>query len=213
MATTRDLATAILIGAAIWVPSLLAIHGSVLATDRGSLLIIVVGNQFGFLLVGLRQYPGPQEAAFGVRAGLGVGVLVAFALILLGIFYDAILRWLFGTGTPTIGPWGAVRSLGPTAAVLMLTLGIAGGPVAEEWFFRGNLFRRWADAGRPGGGAIMSALLYATAALDAWNAPAYLVMGLALAWIHMRTGSLVAPWAAHTIVNAAMFTLLFSGYE
>jgi membrane protease YdiL (CAAX protease family) len=212
-ATARDLAIALLIGATIWVPLLLALQGRVWPADRWSLLIIVVGNQVGFLLVGLRQYPGPMDAACGVRTALGAGVLVAFALILLGIFYDAILRWKFGAGTPTIGPWGAIRSLGPAAAVLMLVLGIASGPAAEEWFFRGDLFRRWADAGRPWGGATLSALLYATAALDAWNAPAYLVMGLVLAWIHVRTGSLVAPSTAHTIVNGAMLALLFSGYE
>lgn len=212
-AMAGDVAAALLLGATVWAPLLLVLPTWVLPNDRRSLLIIIVGNQAGFMLVGLRRYPGRKHSASGIRTALVIGFLVAVICILLGVFYDAILRWVFGGGTPTIGPWGAIRSLDTIPAAMMLALGVGCGPIAEEWFFRGVLFRRWADAGRPCSGAMLSSLLYATAALDAWNAPAYLAMGLILAWTNARTGSLLAPCTAHMIVNAAMFALLFSGYE
>lgn len=135
-----------------------------------------------------------------------------FAAVLLGLLYDVLLRWTFGAGSPTIGPWGEVRNLQPFPAALILTFGVLLGPAGDERFFRAGLFGVWTDANRPWSGALLSSILFALARFDLWNLPAYFGLGLLLCAVYRWTGSLLSAWIAHALLNAAMFALLYCGY-
>jgi uncharacterized protein len=87
------------------------------------------------------------------------------------------------------------------------------GPAGDERFFRGGLFGSWANACWPWSGALLSAALFAVVRLDLWNLPAYFGLGLLLCAVVRWTGSLVSAWTAHGLLNAAMFILLYFGYE
>jgi membrane protease YdiL (CAAX protease family) len=142
-------------------------------------------------------------------AGLA-GVLVAVAF---GIAYDQLLRFALAADTPTLGPWGAVRDMSPLAGRLIVLLGVFVSPTADEFFFRDGFFRLWADAGSPKLGALLSSLLFAVSRLDFVNFPAYVGLGFLLCAVYYGTGSLLAPWTTHVLLNATMFLLLFGGYD
>jgi membrane protease YdiL (CAAX protease family) len=83
-------------------------------------------------------------------------------------------------------------------------------PVAREVFFRGVLFGELerdplggrdrpggAEAGSPAVAFLATTLLFTVFSLDWRSMPSALVLGLALGWLRLRTGSLVAPVVAH----------------
>jgi membrane protease YdiL (CAAX protease family) len=132
---------------------------------------------------------------------------------MLGLLYDVLLQWLFGAGTPTVGPWGEVRLLDRELAGAIIVVGIVFGPAGDERFFRAGLFGTWQAAGRPWSGALFSSALFAIARLDAANLLAYFGLGLLLCAAYRWTGSVLAVWIAHALLNSVMFVLLFCGYE
>ena len=131
----------------------------------------------------------------------------------LGIAYDQLLRAALGANAPTIGPWGAVRTMPPLAACFIVLFGVVGSPAADECFYRNGVFRLWADGGSPVLGALVSSMLFALSRLDLVNFPAYVGLGFLLCAIYYWAGSLLAPWTTHTLLNAAMFLMLFGGYQ
>jgi membrane protease YdiL (CAAX protease family) len=197
--------------------------------NRLTLLQIVMGNQAGCLLVGLVRrtcslrgfdeidpaHPGVERAPTKglLLHTLGVAVLGMSLAVVLGIIYDMSLRAVFGNDAPTIGPWGAARYVPPVAAGLIVAFGVSLGPLADEYFFRAGIFGAWAGAGAPRLGALVSSVLFALSRLDLVNFPAYVGLGLLLCAVYNRTGSLLAPLTTHVLLNAAMFTLLFNGYQ
>ncbi|HYT92252.1 MAG TPA: CPBP family intramembrane glutamic endopeptidase [Gemmataceae bacterium] len=218
--TGADLVAVLALGALLWVPVLLsrALLAGADVPWRLVVLCVLIGNQLGCLAVAwwrhqLRPIRQSPSAVWGRRRALLMGLAAALALACAGLLYDRLLRRFFGSGAPTLGPWGAVRDLGPQLAVLVLLMGTLVGPVGEEWFFRGTIFGRWADGGWPWCGAALSALVFAAARLDEVNFVAYLGIGLVLAALYRRGGSLVAPVAAQVFLAAMMFALLFSGYH
>jgi hypothetical protein len=83
-------------------------------------------------------------------------------------------------------------------------------PLAREVFFRGVLFGELgrdppggrdhtgaAGAGSPAVAFLATTLLFTVFSLDWRSMPSALVLGLALGWLRLRTGSLVAPVVAH----------------
>ncbi len=78
-------------------------------------------------------------------------------------------------------------------------------PLAREVFFRGVLFgelQRSGGARGTGEGSaavalLATAVLFAVFSLDWRSMPTALVLGVSLGWLRARTGSLVAPVAAH----------------
>jgi len=75
------------------------------------------------------------------------------------------------------------------------------GPVSEEAFFRGYVFRRlWSSAG-PYAAYAVSALLFAVIHWHPVGLPVYAVIGLIFCWVYRRTGSLWAPVVGHVVYN------------
>lgn len=95
-------------------------------------------------------------------------------------------------------------------------------PLYEEVLFRRVLFGRLWAAGRPVLGALLSSVLFALAHEFPGmgnNSPAaaallwtyYVFMGLALAWIYRRTGTLWAPIGVHALNNLAACVMIALG--
>jgi membrane protease YdiL (CAAX protease family) len=209
-----ELATIVAMGLAVGVGtySVLCCFGIVPFAPLGLVLAIQAGWLF-LTLAGLRTGLDVDGQRLSVRAAIGAGLVAAGVLAVLGILYDGALRLAFGTGTPTLGPWADVRALRLLPAALVIGMGVVIGPAAEERVYRGAVFGSLHRAGRPRLGAALSALLFATFRLDPVNFVAYFGMGLLLAWLYLRSGTLVATWTAQAAMNSAMFALLYSGYE
>lgn len=140
--------------------------------------------------------------AFPLRMlGAGAGMLLVF-YVLYGLF--ALLVRLAGWEAALASPAGRLST--PWMAIGTLVV-IA--PVAEEVFFRGFVFAglrarydwRWA--------AVISAAGFAAVHLSlAFFAPAFL-MGLALAYLYMRSGSILPGMIVHIVMNAAAVAAVY----
>lgn len=107
---------------------------------------------------------------------------------------------------PVWGPW-ATAGLGLAVAILFIsvqTAVVVAAPTFEEVFFRGFLLeggRRWRLVGL--GGAVLTALLWAGIYLQPgrFEIGAIFALGVLLAVLRIRSGSLLPCLAAHALVN------------
>lgn len=147
---------------------------------------------------------------------LGFGLAAGAALFGVTVFVVApILFGLLGliTGQEVLPPDQEVLPADPGALEVSL-VGIAvvlAAPVAEELFFRGLLFRglrrrldRWASA-------LISAAIFAVFHVIPLLMPLLFVVGLGLAWIYERRGSLLPAMAAHAAFNVIGYFLIVQG--
>lgn len=102
--------------------------------------------------------------------------------------------------------------------VLAFSIPIAGilAPAAEELVFRGFFFRalrEWLGKGRGPrgafwGAALLSGLGFAAVHGDPVVLPVIVAFGVVLAWVYERSGSIVAPMAAHMLHNTTTLLAL-----
>ena len=200
-ASVKRIVAALGVALLLWLPMLVLI-------DASHTLLLVIAIQLGFFLLSFRfrawQFDGKAILA---------GVIIMVAAVVLGVCYDVLLRWVCGTGTPTIGPWGEVRRLAPGSADVILAFAVLIGPAADESFLRAGLFESWQAAGRPWSGAVLTSLLFAVVRLDPWNFVAYFGLGMLLCAAFRQSGSLAAIWIGHSLLNAVLFIFLYCGYE
>ncbi len=161
-------------------------------------LVMLTGIRSGDGLRGL----GLRETRPGSRAGLGLlGALMSQPLVLLATIVTIVLGPLVGVRFQVQPLLREARGLPAWGFVLLCLSAVVVAPVTEEIVFRGFVyatFRRWWG---PLGSICASAVLFA--ALHG-HAPAFLqlfVVGFLFAYLYERTGSLVAPIAAHALVN------------
>lgn len=106
---------------------------------------------------------------------------------------------------------------------LLLGIAVIAAPVSEELLFRRVLFGRFWAAGKPVMGMVVTGLLFGlmheipgtggqpwlpTAILLAF----YTAMGVSMAWVYRRTGTLLAPILTHATNNLLACLLMISGY-
>ena len=132
-----------------------------------------------------------------------MGVLLA-APMTLGV---DVLRSLFSRYGPEVQPM-ALHVQAPGVFLLTLLKSALLAPVLEELFFRGYLLHAMKRFGEPRAAAV-SALCFALVHLGgtpcAWVM--YAAMGLLLAALTMRTGSLLAPMLVHAVYNLTLVLL------
>jgi hypothetical protein len=97
---------------------------------------------------------------------------------------------------------------GPVAYVLDLASSAVVAPVAEETLFRGVIFGGLAQRMPLWAAAGLSALLFAGFHGLGVLVPIF-ILGLGLAYVYARTGSVWAPMITHGLVNAVSVTILF----
>ncbi len=93
------------------------------------------------------------------------------------------------------------------AALAVTTVSLA--PLAEEFLFRGVLFKWVSDAGFTRFAFWGLSVLFALIHLNAATFLPLFALSLTLTALYARTGNLLAPVAGHAIFNAANFLMLF----
>jgi membrane protease YdiL (CAAX protease family) len=176
--------------------------------------VILVSTQVALLLVswlfvarpnalaGLPAFPG-RDVAGAVRSGVLWGVAAWFVATALGALMVTLLQAVGVDAEPQTAE-RAVNMLEPWIVVPAVVI-VA--PIAEEVFFRGVVFNAWLREGGRRWAFIGSSALFAIIHLSIVSVVPIFVLGLALAWIYDRTGSLVAPIAMHAVVNGISVAL------
>lgn len=161
------------------------------------------------LTMALVALAAPLLARVDVRAGLGVKgapwaafVAAPIGILAFGPTSDG-LRQLMERYLPnfTIGALEGLDQLarsGPLWAILPVMALVPG--VSEELLFRG-MFQR--SIRRPMLALVLSGVLFAAYHVDPHHVVAVLPLGLYLAWLGYRTGSVLVPITAHVANNAA----------
>jgi len=205
------LALALLVASAITVP--FGADAAALLLGNGELtlvgsIVLLVSTQAALLLVSwllvfrpnalaaLPRFPGPDPGR-ALRLGLGWGVL---AWIGASLVSAAVVLALESLGLE-VEPQAAEQALGlvePWVAVLAIVI-LA--PIAEELFFRGIVFNAFLREGGTRMAYIGSAAMFAVIHLSLVALLPIFLLGLALAWVYHRSGSMLAPIAMHAVVN------------
>jgi hypothetical protein len=145
------------------------------------------------------------DVGFGLMAGVGLFAVTVFAVAPLLFGLLALI-----TGDPVIPPDQEVLPPDPGTVDVSL-VGVAvvlAAPVAEELFFRGLLFgglrRRFGFRAA----ALISAAVFAAFHVLPLLMPLLFVVGLGLAWVYERRGSLLPAMAAHAAFNVIGYALI-----
>jgi hypothetical protein len=183
-----------------------------------------------YLMVGLSGLSGLGAVAwlkltagrptrFGWRMGrpvrkLLVGFVAGGAIVLPAVGLAELVTALFHLAPqehPLVPVFGAASS---TAARVVMVLGACALiPALEETLFRGVLYgalRRYFPVGLA---ALASALVFAAGHLMPGYLLSYVLVGLVLAWLYERTGSLLVSTAAHATFNAFSMAVLVFVYR
>jgi len=99
-------------------------------------------------------------------------------------------------------PWIQALMADRSALLVLMPWLVLVGPVSEEVFFRGYVFRRLFSSVGPGAAYLVSALLFAVIHWHPIGFPMYAVIGLVFCWVYRKTGSLWAPVFGHVVYNA-----------
>jgi membrane protease YdiL (CAAX protease family)/uncharacterized RDD family membrane protein YckC len=185
--------------------------GGGLLAIQGLVALNLVGVAFGF--ASLRDSPVVAPGRLGLRgfapSALGIAALAYLAYIV----FAAIYAPLFSPEQEDVTRDLGVDEGGVAAVVAgVLIVGVA--PFSEEVFFRGFMYgglrRRmpvWAAAGISG---LIFGLLHYTGPDSLAVVPQLAVLGILLAWLYERTGSLWLPIMLHVVNNAIAFAVLAS---
>ncbi|MGZ8481295.1 MAG: CPBP family intramembrane glutamic endopeptidase [Candidatus Limnocylindria bacterium] len=153
-------------------------------------------------LAALPSFPG-RDPAGALLAGAGWGVLAWIGSTALIVIVGWLLEQIGLPPEPATAE-RAIEIVNPALVVLAVVI-LA--PIAEEVFFRGVVFNAWLREGGRRYAYIGSAALFAIIHLSLVSLLPIFGLGLALAWVYQRTGSLLAPMAMHATVNGISVAL------
>ena len=170
-----------------------------------SVVWVGVRHRRGVSALGLRSARTSRDLAVG--AWFGVGLFGIAAYVILPII---ILVWRTVSGAPPDAIDQPILAEDPSTLQIVLgaVVAVIAAPLGEEVFFRGFLFGSL--RGRLGflrAGAI-SAFVFAIFHGDPLLIALMFFVGMALAWLYERRGSLIAPIGAHAMFNVVGYTLL-----
>lgn len=138
---------------------------------------------------------------------LAVGIAGGFALLLASVMVQSILAQ-FGVYQNQLRRFWLPSEMGGDLLPLLLAALVLA-PIAEEAFFRGYVFQAYLAKKGEWQAYLFSSLLFAVVHLD-WAAfiPIF-VIGLILAFILNRTGSLIPAIIAHSLNNSIALGSLY----
>lgn len=155
--------------------------------------------------LGLASFRPVRDFLLGVAGGAG---LFALTVLVVAPAIYAIIS-LF-TGTPVQTPPQEILPLSPSRGQVMLAAAVVVvlAPLGEELFFRGLLFGALRRRFRFPGAAVISAVAFALFHIAPLLMPLMFFVGIGLAFIYERRGSLMGPIAAHAAFNVIGFTFI-----
>lgn len=177
---------------------------------QASLAVSLVAVPFA---IALRDgTPGEVARRLGLRAfRLAAGIGLTFAAYG-GFFLFLVAYGLLVQPSPqeTVEVIAEERDAAALVALGVLVVGAA--PVSEEVFFRGFFFGGLRGRLSFWAAAAISALLFGLVHIPSGiaQAPALAVLGLLLAWLYERSGSLGPPILMHAIINAIAYSYTVS---
>jgi membrane protease YdiL (CAAX protease family) len=161
-----------------------------------ALYSIMVG---GIWFIGVRRHGATWES-LGFRP-VDLRSLGGLLGLLAGVILTANVAVRAFTNLPTAqDPFVFGRE--PRQMVLMACLVLVAAPLGEEVFFRGFLLQGLARRMRFWPAAVITSAIFAVAHVWPYLYLPIFVLGLALAWLFWRTGSIWASVAAHATINA-----------
>jgi len=155
-----------------------------------------------------RGHRGPRDLGWtGWRRPVaGLAGYCAIQPLVVGVW---LIMRLFGVDPTPASPALPILAgaTGAAERVAVFLLAAVAAPLVEETLFRGILYASLRRRMRPLFAAPISAAVFGIAHLDLASVATFGVLGLVLAYLYERTGSLAAPATCHGLVNA-MSTLL-----
>ena len=134
-----------------------------------------------------------------VTLSIGLSTTAVYALLAQWLGIDILVP---DQGLEEIAALDGVALL-PTFAIIGLLA-----PFAEEVFFRGFLLAALASVIGGLRGALVSSAIFSVAHLNVGTLVPIFVMGMLLAWLYLRTGSIWPPFVAHAAQNLIALTVL-----
>lgn len=172
------------------------------------------GNQQG-LRDGIRRAFGmkrPTGRDWALGVGYGIGTFIVLQLGL-GQAITYLIEVL-GREVPEVqvGVQEAAQSGGVVALVLGLAVVVLG-PLGEELLYRGVLYQALSKH-LPGWPAIgLSGLAFGVTHIEPFVVALTFPLGMVLAWVMRRHGTLVVPVVAHVVFNMISFVVIVAGGE
>jgi membrane protease YdiL (CAAX protease family) len=154
-------------------------------------------------LVGMRPI-APLHVIFSVAAGAGL-------FPLLSTLDDIILRrWPIQEADAADSIHRLLTSSSRTSLVLAAFVAV---PIAQELFFRGILYGGVRATVNVRAAIVATSVFYACSYLEPQQMPRALLLGLALAWLRERTGTVVAPVLAQLAYGAVVGIPILRGQD
>ncbi|MBM3668192.1 MAG: CPBP family intramembrane metalloprotease, partial [Actinobacteria bacterium] len=166
-----------------------------------TLLVFPLGNASGWSFEGLRRAPARLGLRRFALSGLGWMLLAMLAYYLFaGLFASLVIQPDQEDVAGELGVGDENLIVAVTAVVLIVGLA----PVAEEAFFRGFFFSGLRSRMSLWPAALLSGLAFGMvhATTGITTVVPLAALGVALAWLYEKTGSLWPPVIAHMINNA-----------
>jgi membrane protease YdiL (CAAX protease family) len=176
------------------------------------MLVGEAGMPLGAWLFGVRKYRcGWQSLGFrrfNIKKGLLLSATVVGAGLLISYVYELLLGGAEMQASSDM--YEALTESGLGTATLAITAVLVA-PFAEETFFRGFLFpgisKRWGYSW----GVIVSGALFAVAHIGSGGLVPIFILGMLLAWLYKKTGSLWPCIITHFAYNslALLFMVIY----
>ena len=152
-------------------------------------------------------------SALGLWKGPGgLGVMLAAAALVAGLAVQVIyLRLLELIGVDTTGATPSTfLEEGGVLLVLLSLLALLVAPFAEELFFRGFVFVGLANRFGFWWGAVGSAAVFSLVHIEPVKIFPLFILGLLLAWVYYKTGSLWTPVLMHFLNNGIALAVVLA---
>ena len=153
----------------------------------------------------------PQKLGLGRFGGLRhvwIGVLAGIALIIASDITSGIQAKMFGPHPEKVAEL-LLTHHGALSFVLDLLSVSVLAPIAEEYLFRGIVFNGLAQHMPVVAAAIVSGVVFGAAHLDPWSIVPLATIGVGLALLYRRTGSLWPNIVAHSTVNTVALVAVY----
>lgn len=143
-----------------------------------------------------------------VRDGIKKYIIAFPILILAGVITDLVCKLIGSISNEQEIAKRIVEEDSTGVLVFMIVFGAFAAPVIEEFFFRGFLqtalnryLGRWKAI-------VISSIFFAAVHLNMYVFLQIFILGVLLAYVFERTGSLIAPITIHVVHNSATFAFL-----